>query len=372
LSRLRHPHIVSGHYEPFTGDWRICPVCGLDFPGYSRCPDHNADLELVTSRHYLVMEYIAGPDLLQLAANGGGRIRLDEALNYARDIAGALAHIHARGFVHRDIKPENIRLRSDSDEAVLLDFGIATVGEAVSGDKYGTRPQRHTTGGGTVGYAPESLRERQNPDARSDIHAFGMTFYHLLTGKDPTLASDLQSMRTHTPCDFVPQIPVALDQLLVECTDQDAHNRPQDGAELLHRLENLTSATTSAPTTPGYSSFQFEPEPQLDPFIFRSGHQAVDVAELAPLLDEFPAEAAQHLYAGDFEEWLNRIGERELATQANIFRTRYRGRPKQGLEAFALATGQVVPPLLELSSQELNFGSLAPDGQRTLELKLQN
>ena len=42
LSKLRHPHIVSGHYEPFLGDWRVCPICGLDFPSQNRCPDHGA------------------------------------------------------------------------------------------------------------------------------------------------------------------------------------------------------------------------------------------------------------------------------------------------------------------------------------------
>lgn len=364
LSTLRHPHIVSGHYEPFSGEWLICPICGLDFPGYPRCPDHNSPLEVVKSRHYLIMEYVAGPDLLQLAENNGGRIQLDLALRYARDIASALAHIHARGLVHRDIKPENIRLRAESDEAVLLDFGIATTGD-VEGDKYGTRPQRHTTGGGTVGYAPESARERQNPDARSDIHAFGMTFYHLLTGKDPTLPGDLRSMRTHTPCDFVPEIPAALDQLLVDCTANDPRSRPQDGAELLQRLDNLEDEPSSPPAATVF-------EEQVEPFYFRSGHKITTVAELAPLLDEFPAEAAQRLYSGELEEWLNRIGERELAVQAHTFRTRYRGRPKQGLEAFALATGQLVPPLLELSTQELNFGSLPQDGQRTIDLKLQN
>jgi serine/threonine protein kinase len=365
LSTLRHPHIVSGHYEPFTGEWRICHVCGLDFPDHTRCPDHNSPLEAVSSRHYLVMEYVAGPDLLQLAANNAGRIGLEAALAYARDIASALAHIHARGLVHRDIKPENIRLRAESDEAVLLDFGIATAGE-VEGEKYGTRPQRHTTGGGTVGYAPESVRERQNPDARSDIHAFGMTFYHLLTGKDPTLPGDLHSMRTHTPCDFVPQLPVSLDQLLVECTALDPRSRPQNGAELMVRLENLDNAAAAAP------SLGFEPEEEVEPFYFRSGQRVTSVEELAPLLDEFPAEAAQHLYSGELEQWLQRIGERELAGEASACRSRYRGRPKQGLEAFALATGRLVPPLLELSTQELNFGSLPLNGQRTIDLKVQN
>ena len=369
LSRLRHPHIVSGHYEPFSGDWRVCPICGLDFESENRCPDHNAPLSSVHSRHYLVMEYVAGPDLLQLSTQNGGKIALESALRYAKHIASALAHIHARGLVHRDIKPENIRLRAEGDEAVLLDFGIATAGETASDNgRYGTRVQRHTTGGGTVGYAPESPRERQNPDARSDIHAFGMTWFHLLTAKDPTLPGDLRLIRTHTPRDFAPEISAAWDQLLVECTDMEANNRPQNGAELLLRLENLNNLAPS----PVGNSKTARLEPEVAPLLFRSGQDARDVAQLCAILDENAAEVAQKLGSGELELWLSSVGESDLAQKAREYAGRYRGRPKQGLEAFALATGRIDAPLIEFSRQELDFGALAPDAQRTLDLKIQN
>ncbi|HEX8463021.1 MAG TPA: protein kinase, partial [Abditibacterium sp.] len=368
LSKLRHPHIVSGHYEPFSGAWRVCPICGLDFPNANRCPDHGAALIPIVSRHYLVMEYIAGPDLLQLAEQNGGKIDVKTVLHYAHHIASALAFIHARGFVHRDIKPENIRLRADADEAVLLDFGIATKGEEV-GDRYGTQAQRHTTGGGTVGYAPEAPAERRTPDARSDIHAFGMTLYHLLTARDPTEPNDLRQMRTHTPRDFEPKIPDTLDQLLVECTDMNAQNRPQNGAELVSRLEKLShfapqSANIAAPTA--------VLTPEVPPLIFRSSHGARDVAQLAALLDQLPAEAAQKLVSGEMEAWLASIGERELAVQARDIRARYQGRNRQALEAFAQVTRQLEPPLIEFSTHQLNFGALSPDGQRKIDLQVEN
>ncbi len=368
LSKLRHPHIVSGHYEPFSGDWRVCPVCGLDFPAQNRCPDHNAPLVAVSSRHYLVMEYIAGPDLLQLATQNGGRIEAEAALDYGADVASALAHIHARGFVHRDIKPENIRLRAEADEAVLLDFGIATSGPAASGDRYGTQVQRHTQGGGTIGYAPESPSERRSPDARSDVHAWGMTMYHLLTARDPTEPNDLRAMRSHTPRDFDPHLPAALDKLVMECIALEPANRPQNGAELVQRIENLTAApvAASAPVSTAVLT-----QSEIEPFVFRSGHYARNVAELAPLLDEFRDEAALRLSRGEIEHWLASTGETELARRAAEIRGRYPARPKQALEAFAQALG-LPRPILEVSSPTLRFGSLSPDAQKTLDLRVEN
>ena len=380
LSKLRHPHIVSGHYEPYQGNWRICPLCGLDFAPQTRCPDHNAALIPIQSRHYLVMEYVSGLDLLQLGAQNGGKIRVETALPYAIQIASALAYIHARGLVHRDIKPENIRLRADADEAVLLDFGIATAGAVESGDgesdRYGTRVQRHTTGGGTIGYAPEATLERQNPDARSDIHAFGMTFFHLLTGKDPTLPGDLRAMRTHTPRDFAPEIPAALDQLLVDCTHIEAARRPQNGAELLKRLENLNAPAAATGVGASHAPRAQKPEarapqPADAPLYFRSGEGAGTVVGLVTLLDKYPAEAAQKLFSGEIESWLQGQNEVELAQKAAQNRVNYIGRPKQGLEAFAQAAGAELPSL-DIDAQSLDFGNLNPTSQKTLDLRLQN
>ncbi|PQV64560.1 Serine/threonine protein kinase [Abditibacterium utsteinense] len=374
LSKLRHPHIVSGHYEPHAGNWRICPLCGLDFPGSSRCPDHNAVLIPIASRHYLVMEYVSGLDLLQLGEQNGGRIGIETARRYALQIASALSYIHVRGLVHRDIKPENIRLRSDADEAVLLDFGIATIGAAPEdgeGDRYGTRAQRHTTGGGTVGYAPEAPMERQNPDARSDIHAFGMTWFHLLTGKDPTLPGDLRAMRTHTPRDFAPEIPAALDQLIVDCTHIEAARRPQNGAELLLRLENLNAPATKNQVNPTQRLVEPPQKIQVAPLYFRSGEGVATVVGLVELFDRFPAEAAQKLFSGEIETWLQTLGETELAQKAGEFRARYRGRPKQGLEAFTQAAGAELPSL-EIDAQSLDFGSLNSTAQKVINLRLQN
>src|SRR5262245_36113920 len=72
--------------------------------------------------HYLVTEYIDGQTLRERMRSA--RLKLDEALEVAMQVAGALAAAHEAGIVHRDIKPENVMARRDGIVKVL-DFGLA-------------------------------------------------------------------------------------------------------------------------------------------------------------------------------------------------------------------------------------------------------
>ena len=382
LSRLRHPNIVSGHYEPVNGDWHICPICGLDWPNRSVCPDHGADLIEITARYYLVMEYIAGPDLLQLMERRGGKLGEQEATLYGQHIAAALAHIHARDLVHRDIKPENIRLRPNADktaEAVLLDFGIATQGRGTVGDAYGTQAQRHTQGGGTIGYAPESPTERRNPDARSDIHAWGMTWYHLLSGLDPTEPDELRRIRVHRLSGFRPDLGEDWDDLIANCIDPEPSQRPQNGAELLERLDAIGELNESvvlapvAPATAATSPVSMQKSvPIVEPLVFRSGHAASTVGELVWLLDSYQREGIQRLFAGDVEAFLQRLGESELRRRAAQIRAQMGARPAQGLETFIAATGLLARPQLQVQPARLDFGLVPREGKKTINLDIVN
>src|ERR1700690_4405714 len=75
---------------------------------------------------YLVMEYVPGKTLNQLIPPNG--VPLNDALNYAQQIASGLAAAHAAGIVHRDVKPENVIVTADS-QAKILDFGLAKLVE---------------------------------------------------------------------------------------------------------------------------------------------------------------------------------------------------------------------------------------------------
>ncbi len=78
---------------------------------------------------YIIMEYLEGDSLRQRMRRPGG-CQEEEALRIARQIAGALQAVHAKGIIHRDLKPDNIILVADSEvsggeRAKVLDFGIA-------------------------------------------------------------------------------------------------------------------------------------------------------------------------------------------------------------------------------------------------------
>lgn len=370
LSNLRHPNIVSGHYQPHNGTWLVCPVCGISFKGAPTCPEHNAAPIVLKQRNYLVMEYLDGPNLAQAAEQAGGVLPLPIALRLIRQTTDALQQVHGRGWVHRDIKPENIRLRSQNDGAILLDFGIAT--ESGATGEFTTRAIRHTTGGGTLGYAPDSLSERRNPDARSDIHALGMTLYRLISGYDPQEMDELLQMRKHPPSTFNRNIPPSLDVLIRNSINPDPNQRPQNAEEFARALEALNAPVVEQQSTPAApqrsTPVTVSPVPSLK---FYANEEPQTVEQLISLCERRPSEAREYLYAGHLETWLESRGRGDLARRAREIAQSYPKR-ERGLEAWLQATGQISPPQLVINPTFLDFGILSSGESRTLQIHLRN
>ncbi len=130
-------------------------------------------------RTYLLMDYIKGANLEVLRLEQPqARIPLSQVLTIMAPIVDAVAYLHKQNppIIHRDIKPENIIVPAASNEAVLVDFGLAK--EYV--------PDRTTTiiRHGTPGYAaPEQYVGGTDP--RTDVYGLGATLYTLLTGVVP-------------------------------------------------------------------------------------------------------------------------------------------------------------------------------------------
>ncbi len=130
---------------------------------------------------YMVMELIEGESLAARIEKGA--IPLDQALQFATQIADALDRAHRAGVTHRDVKPQNIMITRDGVK--VLDFGLAK-SAAKPGPTEETLTAVLTTEGtimGTPQYmAPEQFEGRE-ADARGDIWAFGAVLYEMLTGR---------------------------------------------------------------------------------------------------------------------------------------------------------------------------------------------
>jgi eukaryotic-like serine/threonine-protein kinase len=130
--------------------------------------------------HYYVAPFIEGRTLRERLVLDG-QLAVGDGLQILRELAGALAHAHARGVIHRDVKPENVFL--SEGHAVLADFGIARAIQRM------TRTERLTATGqgpGTPGYmAPEQLVDAAAADPRVDVFALGVVAYEMFTGRAP-------------------------------------------------------------------------------------------------------------------------------------------------------------------------------------------
>jgi TolB-like protein len=203
------------------------------------------------STSYIAMEFIEGANLRE-------RVRarpmpLDEVLNVAAQVAGALAAAHASGIVHRDIKPENVILRSDGI-AKVLDFGLAKLtGEQSQQSLNGeaaTHAHLKTDSGVVMGTAtymsPEQARGLQ-VDARTDIFSLGVVLYELLTGHLPFEGSSIYDIMAAILSDreapplarYASGLPAELERIVGKALRKNREERYQTVKDLLLDLQSL-------------------------------------------------------------------------------------------------------------------------------------
>jgi len=202
---------------------------------------------------YLVLEYLEGETVSQRLLKGP--LPLEQALQYAIEIADALDKAHRKGITHRDLKPGNIMLTKSG--AKLLDFGLAklrqqTAPANISLSKLPTANDPATAAGtilGTMQYmAPEQL-EGRGVDARTDIFAFGAVVYEMATGKrafeGKTQASVISAIMSSDPVpmsSLQPMTPPALDRVVKRCLVKEADERWQSANDLANELKWIAEA----------------------------------------------------------------------------------------------------------------------------------
>jgi len=169
---------------------------------------------------FIVMEYVAGPDL-QVRVRERGPLDAEQAAQVGRDIAAALTAAHRRGILHRDVKPPNLLLEPDG-RARLTDFGSAKLDGQLGVTGTGALA-------GTLAYtSPEVLAGRRG-DARADVYALGLTLYFALTGNLPERPSahlpPSPAEGGYHPRLAAPAVPQWLDEVIARATTSAAENR---------------------------------------------------------------------------------------------------------------------------------------------------
>ena len=178
------PELLREAREQFLREATV--LARLDHPNLPKVSDFFS----IGNRDYLVMDYVPGKDLrtIMLGARQGGNFLAEtDVLNWASQLADALAYLHGQNppILHRDIKPSNLKL-TPSGLLKLVDFGLVKV--LAPGEVTITIMQ----GQGTALYTPleQYGGDSGHTDVRSDIYAFGATLYHLLTNQVPTDARE--------------------------------------------------------------------------------------------------------------------------------------------------------------------------------------
>jgi eukaryotic-like serine/threonine-protein kinase len=191
----------------------------------------------------MVMEYVEGATLETLAS--GGRIPLEQMLDYASQTLAGLSYAHGHGVTHRDIKPANIMITTHG-VAKLMDFGIAKSTE----DVQLTRPG--TTMGSVYYMSPEQVQGGPI-DARSDIYSFGVTLYEMFTGRKPFVSESsytvLNAQINENPVPLIevnPDLPVELNDIVLKAMAKDPAARFQNADAMRNALRGLRGAQAAA------------------------------------------------------------------------------------------------------------------------------
>ncbi len=183
--------------------------------------------------NYIVMELVEGITLKKYIEKKA-RLSVKEAVTIAIQIGMGIEAAHNNKIIHRDIKPQNVII-SKEGKVKVTDFGIA---------KAATSNTITSNVMGSVHYtSPEQARGGYS-DEKSDIYSLGITLFEMLTGRvpfngDTTVAIAIKQIQEEMPSprEFVDDIPVSVEQIVLKCTQKSPDKRYQTMGALIEDLK---------------------------------------------------------------------------------------------------------------------------------------
>ncbi len=215
------------------------------------------DVGTYQDRPFIVMELLKGESLYERLARER-RLKFDDALRIATQVAEGLKKAHENNVVHRDLKPENIFLTTNSEGAPLskvVDFGLAKFYEPHQ-DAKNARLTKEGALFGTPAYmSPEQARAKGNVDGRSDLWALGCIVYEMLTGRTvwdveqgvAMILAQIANSQLPDARRYRKDLPLAFDAWFKKALARKVEQRFASAAEFITGLEQ---ALTRLPTDP--------------------------------------------------------------------------------------------------------------------------
>jgi serine/threonine protein kinase len=221
--------------------------------------------QLPDGRPYIIMEYLDGAPLADIVGKRGP-LPLGGLARLIAEVLDALAAAHAKGIVHRDLKPDNIYV-TPAGRPKVLDFGIAKLRPEMGGSSTQTGSLL-----GTPHYMSPEQALGKPVDLRTDIYAMGVILFECACGRRPFVADSLfDLLRKHVdepppaPRQFRPDMPPALEQVIMFALAKDPQHRFQSCADLANALMQATQGLPpdqwSAITPSGSSRMAGQPSP---------------------------------------------------------------------------------------------------------------
>ena len=215
-------------------------------------------LEEDQGQRFLVLELIAGDTLADRLV--AGAIPVEQALDFAAQIADAIDAAHEAGVIHRDLKPSNIKVTPDGTIKVL-DFGLAKAFTEDSVERHHSLSPTFSAAAtmrgvilGTAGYMSPEQARGVAVDKRADIWAFGCVLFEMLTGSvtfDGETTSDVMASVLKSDPNYaaLPAVSPRLRALVQRCLQKDPKKRWRDVGDLRVELELIRNAAAAPEET---------------------------------------------------------------------------------------------------------------------------